>query len=55
MVKQSPPPEKLSYEKSKEESKASVEKDLDNWWKSLVDSKARRLELQKKTHQSRTT
>ena len=45
--KTKPPPEKLPYEKSEEESKAVAQKDLDNWWKSLVESKARRLELQK--------
>jgi len=40
--------EKLPYEKSKEESKVAAQKDLDNWRKSLEESKARRLELQKK-------
>jgi hypothetical protein len=39
------PSEKLPYEKFEEESKAVAQKNLDNWRKSLVESKARRLEL----------
>jgi hypothetical protein len=45
--KTKPPPKKLPYEKSEEESIVVAQKDLDNWWKSLEESKARRLELQK--------
>jgi 1,2-phenylacetyl-CoA epoxidase catalytic subunit len=45
--KTKPPPEKLPYEKSEEESKAAAQKNLDNWWKSFTESKTRRLELQK--------
>ena len=47
--KTKPPPEKLPYEKSEEESKAAAQKDLDNWKQSLAESRARRLELEKKT------
>ena len=46
--KTKPPPEKLPYEKSEEESKAAAQKDLDNWKQSLAESRARRLELEKK-------
>jgi NAD-specific glutamate dehydrogenase len=46
--KTKPPPKKLPYEKFEEESIVVAQKDLDNWWKSLEESKARRLELQKK-------
>jgi hypothetical protein len=45
--KTKPPPKKLPYEKSEEESIVVAQKDLDNWWKRLEESKARRLELQK--------
>jgi hypothetical protein len=34
--------------KSEEESIVVAQKDLDNWWKNLEESKATRLELQKK-------
>jgi hypothetical protein len=47
-------PEELSYEKSKEESKAAAQKYLDNWRQSLAESRAKRKELMK-TRQSRTT
>ena len=40
--------EKLPYEKSEEESKAAAQKDLVNWKRGLAESRARRLELEKK-------
>jgi hypothetical protein len=48
MLIRQPPLEKLPYKKSKEESKAVAQKDLDNWRKSLVESKARRLHYYRK-------
>jgi hypothetical protein len=45
--KTKPPPEKLPYEQSKEESKAETQKDLDNWHQQFAESRARRVELQK--------
>jgi hypothetical protein len=54
--KTKPPPEKLSYEQFEEESKAAAQKNLDYWHQRLAESRARRVEFQKKkTRQSRTT
>ena len=36
--KTNPPPEKLPYEKSKEESEATAQKDLDAFWKTIKDA-----------------
>ena len=40
-------PEKLPYEKSKEESKAVAQKYLDNLWQSVAESIAKKKELMK--------
>jgi hypothetical protein len=45
--KTKPPPEKLPYEQSEEESKAVAQKNLDYWHQRLIESRARRVELQK--------
>jgi len=45
--KTKPPPEKLPYEQSEEESKVEAQKDLVNWKQGLAESRARRLELEK--------
>jgi hypothetical protein len=43
--KTKPPLERLPYEQSEEESKATSQKDLDNWHQILAESSARRVKL----------
>jgi Holliday junction resolvase RusA-like endonuclease len=45
--KTKPPLEKLPYKKSKEESKAVAQKDLDAFWKTIKDACEARRNLQK--------
>jgi hypothetical protein len=45
--KTKPPPEKLPYKKTKEESKAVAQKDLDAFWKTIKDACEARRNLQK--------